>query len=97
MSTKEEQAAALLTLAGCHLLPGTGGMVVGVWKDLWGRELREALAAIGLTHYEIEFLDNADLPADYLIRKCPLKQPDESFRAWQWRAELMRQQEELAA
>ncbi len=48
-----------------------GVTTIGIWSDLDGPELRKALRAFGSNQLPIRYLDGADVPMRYKLRRVP--------------------------
>jgi hypothetical protein len=61
------RASAVLTRAGVRLMLLDGISTVGIWSDLDGPALREALRTFGSNH--VRYLDGAGIPMRYKLRR----------------------------
>jgi len=61
-------ARALLNRAGVRIMAIEDGATIGVWSDLDGPEVREALCIVSMDHLPVRYLDAAGIPARYKER-----------------------------
>jgi len=63
------RASAVLNQAGVRIMRLDGVATIGVWSDLDGPEVREALRALGSDRLRVRYLDGAGTPMWYKLRK----------------------------
>jgi len=81
-------ATRLMNITGCRIIRDGEQLLVGVWSDLDGPEIRAALRALGMQSLPVVHLESADVDVRYKVRHCPERDPGESFRVWLQRAEI---------
>ena len=67
-SLKIEAASAVFNRRGVRIMRIDGGAVIGIWSDLDGPEIREALQVVEVT-LPIRYLDGAGIPPPYRTRR----------------------------
>jgi hypothetical protein len=80
-----------------------GTLTVGVWSDLDGPEIREALRILNLANFPVRYLDGAGIPDRFKVRdvagECvPLnvlaemeRNPAEEAQPWEVRDQMLEQ------
>jgi hypothetical protein len=69
---EESAATASAVLAGVRLIGDVHGIdAVGIWSDLDSAEVRVALAVYGSDQVPVRYLDGADVPMKYKLRRVP--------------------------
>lgn len=63
------RASAILSRAGVRLMQLDGVTTVGIWSDLDGPEIRKALRTFGSHQLPVRYLDGADVPTRYKLRR----------------------------
>ena len=63
------RASGVLTRAGVRIMALEGGTTIGVWSDLDGAEVRAALRTCGSGGLPVRYLDGADVPLRYKLRR----------------------------
>lgn len=63
------RASAVLGRAGVRIMALAGGATIGVWSDLDGPEVREALRTFGSGGMPVRYLDGAGVPMRYKARR----------------------------
>lgn len=63
------RASAVLSRAGVRLMRLDGITTVGIWSDLDGPEIRKALRTFGSHQLPVRYLDGADVPTRYKLRR----------------------------
>jgi len=63
------RASAVLNRAGIRLMQLDGVATVGIWSDLDGPELRNALRRFGSDQLPVRYLDGAGVPVRYKLRR----------------------------
>jgi hypothetical protein len=63
------RASAVLSRAGVRLIHLDGMTTVGIWSDLDGPEIRKALRTFGSHELPVRYLDGADVPTRYKMRR----------------------------
>jgi hypothetical protein len=81
------QAMRLLNLTGCRIIRNESVLEIGVWEDLDGVEIRQALRTVGLDAHPIVHLESAGVDLRYNVRRTPDRAKGEPFAAWLTRAE----------
>ncbi len=66
-----ERALAVLNEAGVRTWQENSSVVVGVWSDLDGQEVREALRVLGMGGLPVRHLDDPDVPLGLKVRSVP--------------------------
>lgn len=84
---QQTAAMRLLNLAGVRIIRQTSGFVIGIWQDLDGPEVRNAIRLVGMREYPVIHIETANVDTIYKVRRCPDRRPGESFSSWQRRAE----------
>lgn len=82
-------ATRLMNITGCRIIRDGEQLLVGVWSDLDGLDIRAAIRGLGMQSLRVVHLESSDVPVDYKVRHCPDKDRGESFRIWLQRAEIM--------
>jgi hypothetical protein len=59
----------ILNRAGVRLMELSGVSVAGIWSDLDGPQVREALRIFGMT--QVRYLDGPDIPLRHKLRRVP--------------------------
>jgi hypothetical protein len=62
-------ARRLLNRAGVRIMVLETATTIGIWSDLDGPEIREALQTLGHEHLPVRYLDGAGIPAHYRLRR----------------------------
>jgi len=68
-TTELIQARALLNRTGVRIMQFEGITTIGLWSDLDGPEIREALRTLGHERLSVLYLDGADVPIRYKLRQ----------------------------
>ena len=63
------RASAVLNRAGVRIMRLEGGATIGVWSDVDGPEVRAALRAFGSEGLPVRYLDGANIPMRYRMRR----------------------------
>ncbi|HTX36451.1 MAG TPA: hypothetical protein VME43_15585 [Bryobacteraceae bacterium] len=63
------RAIDLVNRAGVRIMALEGGATIGVWSDLDGPEVRAALRTLGSDRLRLRYLDGADVPMRYKLRR----------------------------
>jgi hypothetical protein len=63
------RASAVLNKAGVRIMRLDGVITIGIWSDLDGPKVRNALRIIGSGQAPIRYLDGAGIPACYKLRR----------------------------
>jgi hypothetical protein len=69
MSLEMDRASELLSCAGVRLMEIGGVMTVGVWSDLDGPEIRDALRVFGSGDAPVRYLDGSGISDRYKVRR----------------------------
>jgi hypothetical protein len=80
-------AMRFLNLAGVRIIRRDYDLQIGVWEDLDGVEIRQALRTVGLDAHPIVHLESAGVDLRYNVRRTPDRAKGEPFAAWLTRAE----------
>jgi hypothetical protein len=81
--TEIDAAAALLNLAGVRIAQTRSGeMVLGLWSDLDGAEIRHAIAILKMDAIPSVNLANSIISNEYKQRDCLERLPGECFQHW---------------
>jgi hypothetical protein len=64
------RASALLNRAGVRIMQLEGVATIGVWSDLDGPEVRQALRVMGMDEIPVRFLDGAGIPTRFKLRRA---------------------------
>ena len=92
------RASGVLNRAGVRSMVLEGGVTIGLWSDLDGPGVREALHTLGADALPLRYLDAADIPDRYKLRRVdgepvPLSVLSEMERTvaepWKVRDELL--------
>ncbi len=62
-------ASGVLNRAGCRIMALDAGTAIGVWSDLDGPEVREALRTFGSDGLPVRYMDGAGVPMRYKVRR----------------------------
>jgi broad specificity phosphatase PhoE len=87
LNALQTNALRFLSLAGCRIIREDSEIQIGIWEDLDGPEIREAIRAVGLDVHPIVYLESAEVPIRFKKRRTPERAKGESFAAWLKRAE----------
>lgn len=87
-------ALDLLNTRGVRLVRLNDQVVVGIWRDADGREVREALDAVGLGHAEVYHLEDPESDIPHRYRQFV---PDYVNRIWEEQGLLATTSERLEA
>jgi hypothetical protein len=63
------RASAVLNRAGVRLMQLDGVVTIGIWSDLDGPEIRDALRTLGSGQIPVRYLDTAGVPPQYKLRR----------------------------
>lgn len=83
----QTEALRLLNLAGVRIIRRGSDLQIGVWEELDGVEIRQALRTVGLDAHPVVHLESPGIDFRYKVRRTPDRAPGESFTAWLKRAE----------
>ena len=64
-----DRASGILNRAGVRIMQPEGVTTIGVWSDLEGPEVRAALRTLEMNRLPVRFLDGADIPMRYKLRR----------------------------
>ena len=64
-----QSACSILNRVGVRIMQLDGHFTVGIWRDLDGPEIREALCRLGMDHLAMRHLDGEGIPARYKVRR----------------------------
>ena len=70
-SSERMRASAVLRRAGVRILTLEDGPAIGVWSDLHGPEIRDALRISGSDSLVVRYLDGDRIPMCYKLRGVP--------------------------
>lgn len=65
------RASAVLSQAGVRLMRLDEGVVIGVWSDKDGPDIRAALRVFGVYRLPVRYLDGSDIPSRFKERWVP--------------------------
>ena len=65
------RASTVLNRVGVRIMLLRDGAAIGVWSDLDGPQIRAALRLINTHNLPIRYLDDADVPLRYKVRRVP--------------------------
>jgi hypothetical protein len=80
------RAMRLLNISGSRIIRTGELLIVGVWEDLDGPELRAAVRSVGMGQCLVVHLESAEVPIRYKVRSCPERRNGEAFVFWLKRA-----------
>jgi len=69
----------LLNERGVRLMEWAGGTTLGIWRDEDCREVREAIACLGLGHRPIRHLEDPSVPERYRAQRPPRRGQGDLF------------------
>jgi len=61
--------SGVLNRAGVRIMRLEGVASIGVWSDLDGPDVRRALRTLGMDRLPVRYLDGADIPMRYKLRR----------------------------